>query len=230
MKSNNKIEDPDPVADNTLFPATDPGSHEEEGSDKAHDPGLIRADPVKSATDKDIFTREEKTKFLRAINSLEDLIFIRLGLYGGLRISEILNLEYQDIIQDPGIPPILHIRASKRNKYRYAHIDPATIQIILAQGHDLGDLPDHPDRKILKKSIRTYNRRFQEILIRSGITRITPSPHTLRHTNITMLLEGGMDILEVMDHCGHSEVRYTQIYTHLTYRSRSRSYDQVIGE
>jgi integrase/recombinase XerD len=69
----------------------------------------------------------------------------------------------------------------------------------------------------------------EKIGIRAGIDRVKVHPHMLRHTNITMLLEKGMPLEKVQAHAGHAKISTTQIYTHLTYKVVSKSYQDVIG-
>lgn len=176
-------------------------------------------------TNKSIFTRFERRVFLRSITNMEDLLFCRIGFNAGLRISEITALVLDDFILDQGLPPMIHVRKGKGSKERYAHIDDATVQMAFCYYEDLDS-----STRLFQMEDRTYERRFKKILERSGITRIDPTPHSMRHTNITMLLNRGMKIEKVMAHAGHTKIEHTVIYVHLAYIDRARRYDEIIGE
>ena len=172
-----------------------------------------------------IFRRPERRIFMRAIDDVEDLLFCRVGFYSGLRLSEITALIKLDFILEPGIPPMVHVKKGKGNKERYAHIDEATVQMILCYYKDLDD-----DKRLFKLSDRTYERRFEKILERSGITRVEGTPHSMRHTNITMLLSKRMELEKVQAHAGHSKISTTELYIDLAYDDRARRYDEIVGE
>jgi len=167
-------------------------------------------------TQREVLTRGEVLQLLGACDDPGDYLFCRLGVYGGLRISEILNLEFGDVIRD-GKRVALHIRDSKGGKSRYACIDHATA--------DLLRLTPYP---WFNYTSRTYQRRVKELCDRAGIVKDI-SPHTLRHTNITMLLSRGMSLEKVRIHAGHEKIETTMVYIHLVYEPIAAAYEEAVG-
>lgn len=172
--------------------------------------------PDFKVTDREILTRNEVLGLFQACETTEDVLFCRLGIYGGLRISEILKLEPKDVIHSDS-KLSLHIIESKGGKTRFGCIDHATATVL----------------KVLPfpwftKSSRTYQRRIKELCDKAGIDKDI-TPHTLRHTNITMLLSRGMPIEKVRMHAGHEKIETTMIYTHLAWEPIATSYEQAVG-
>jgi len=146
---------------------------------------------------------------------IRDRAIIEL-LYGsGLRISEAINLQIRDIEFDAGFIRVL----GKGDKERLVPLGkPATVAI----EHYLDKRPkpaSTADAKFLflsrfgKKYSRTgfwkaIHRRF----VAAGITKQV-TPHTLRHSFATHMLEGGADLRVVQEMLGHADISTTQIYT-----------------
>ena len=140
-------------------------------------------------------------------------------LYGsGLRVSELVNLKFSDMRSDDGFMII----RGKGDKQRLVPVSEMSLQ----------QIDDYlPLRSMLniKKSEEDYvflNQRgahltrtmilimIKELAARAGI-RKTISPHTLRHSFATSMLEGGANLRVIQMLLGHEDICTTEIYTHI---------------
>ncbi len=162
--------------------------------------------------------------------SLDDLIGIRdraiiETLYAtGIRVSELVGMNEEDINWNYG-----EIRVfGKRAKERIVIVGEETLKILQLY-------KDHVRPKLLKKPEKAFflnakGGRISDRAIRMIIKKYTKgfnkkvSPHTLRHTFATHLLEGGADLRYVQELLGHVRISTTQIYTHLTSEQIRKTY------
>lgn len=140
-------------------------------------------------------------------------------LYGcGLRVSELITLEISKIFPEEGY---LVVRG-KGNKERMVPMSDAAVDEIAEWLGDRNRMAIRPgDENILFLNRRgarmTRQRAFQivrDLASRAGI-RKTISPHTLRHSFATHLLEGGANLRSIQQMLGHESIATTQIYLHL---------------
>jgi integrase/recombinase XerD len=137
----------------------------------------------------------------------------------GLRISEAVRLTVGDI---DGKRHLLRVIKGKGGKDRYVHLADRPLELLRdycrRQGIRTGFL--FPYKKGHIKA-DTLERAFKEGLRQSGITK-PATPHTLRHSFATHLLENGEDIRVIKDLLGHSSIKPTVIYTQVTGKIASR--------
>ena len=141
-------------------------------------------------------------------------------LYGcGLRVSELVNMELANIDFEQ---QILLVRGKGR-KERLVPMSPASIQAIrlyMASERSVIDVkPGEEGFIFLNVRGRRMTRQMVFIMLRraatdAGITR-TISPHTLRHSFATHLLEGGANLRAIQQMLGHESLATTEIYLHL---------------
>lgn len=141
-------------------------------------------------------------------------------LYGcGLRLSELLNLKITDI--DSG-NMVVHIRNSKGNKDR----------VVMLSNQLLEDLREYflvykPVEYLIEGqrgglySEKSVQNVVKDAAARAGIKKQV-TPHILRHSFATHLLENGTDIRYIQQLLGHSSIKTTEIYTHITDISKSK--------
>ena len=178
----------------------------------------------------EVLTVEEINDMIAAIDPLKAEAqrdrAIMETLYGcGLRVSELVGLEISKIFAEEGY---LVVRG-KGNKERLVPMSEVSLQEIASYLRDRDMLDIKPDcRDILFLNRRggklTRMRIFQIVksLAEAAGIRKNISPHTLRHSFATHLLEGGANLRAIQQMLGHESIATTQIYIHLD-RSTLRS-------
>jgi integrase/recombinase XerD len=165
----------------------------------------------------EILSGSEVKRLLEATTSLKYRAIFLLAYGAGLRVSEVVGLQTADIDSER---MLIHVRTGKTGP-RYVMMSPLVLEALRAYwrafrpegsrlfpGHGNEAADPHLTRmavhKVLAKVART-----------AGITK-TVSPHTLRHSFATHLLETGADIRTVQVLLGHARIESTITYLHLT--------------
>ncbi len=153
-----------------------------------------------------VLSRKEVKRLINVTKNPKHKLIIQL-MYGcGLRLSEVVKLKISDIDIDRGM---LTVRSGKGKKDRQIPIPKSLIEDLessfsrkkyLFEGRK-GHLSQRSVYKIIKKASKKAK-------IRKNV-----SPHTLRHSFATHLLESGTDIRYIQKLLGHSKLQTTQIYT-----------------
>jgi integrase/recombinase XerD len=171
----------------------------------------------------EVLTVEEVQKLLAAPTLDDKLVFrdralLELAYGAGLRVSEWITLGLRDLLLEDGLVRVF----GKGSKERLVPIGRSAIAALavyireqrprLEQGEGKGILFLNARGKPLTrmgawKILRGH-------VNRAGITKHV-SPHTLRHSFATHLLEGGADLRAVQEMLGHVDIATTQIYTHV---------------
>ena len=136
----------------------------------------------------------------------------------GLRVSELVNLKFNDIFEREKFLRII----GKGDKERLVPISDSAlheIQLWLYDRNLMKIKPGEQDYVFLNRRGAHLTRTMILIMIKrtaeeAGITK-TVSPHTLRHSFATELLKGGADLRAIQEMLGHENIKTTQIYTHI---------------
>lgn len=147
-----------------------------------------------------------------------DRALLELGYGAGLRVSELCDLTLQGLLFPDGLVQVI----GKGDKERLVPIGRKVIGAVstyinttratLDRGHGAGRVLLNARGTPLSR-VGAW-RIVRKLATRAGITkRVTP--HTLRHTFATHLLEGGADLRAVQEMLGHADLGTTQIYTHV---------------
>ena len=157
---------------------------------------------------------------LSSSENLRDRIIIQLLYATGLRVSELCNLNINDIEEDK-----IFVRLGKGAKDRFVFIDENTKRLVDEYIQTRGDAEEaliitKNGKRISQRSVQNIIKKYAK---KAKINKKT-TPHTLRHTFATHLLQNGADIVVIKDLLGHSNLSTTQIYTHITSKYKERVY------
>lgn len=168
-------------------------------------------------------TREEVGKLLEVADKFRDKLIIRLLYVTGLRVSEAVNLTWADVNFDKGE---IRVRKGKGAKERIVLIDPQTLKMLQEFKRRVSPMSD--EDRVLGISIRTVQYIVKTLRDRAGLNKKV-TPHVLRHSFATSLLEAGVDIRIIQELLGHSSLNTTQIYTHVTREHLRKEYLKAFG-
>ncbi len=166
--------------------------------------------PKKDKKLPEVLSQEEMKMVIGNTDSEKSRLMVSLLYSSGLRVSELVNLKVQDMNfrENTG-----WVRRGKGAKDR---------MFVLSEGlgKDIeGYLKDRNYVYLFSKEKPLTTRNVQKIIMgirkRTGITKKI-TPHTLRHSFATHLLEQGTDIRMIQALLGHSSLSTTQIYTHIS--------------
>lgn len=149
----------------------------------------------------------------------------------GVRVSELVDLNLEDVDLIGGC---IHVRG-KGKKERIAPIGQTAIEAIqrylrLRQANPKSGSFDpkalYVNKHGKRLSTRSVRRKLDKYLLAAGLDPEV-SPHTLRHTFATHMLNNGADLRSVQELLGHQSLSTTQIYTHLTTQRLRESYESA---
>jgi len=169
----------------------------------------------------EIIYYDEMDMLIAACEDLEELAFLHVGFYGGLRISEILGLRPCDIRPDL-FAVYVQVETAKGGKDRFVPVTPATIAMLRGLAVGKGE-----EDRIFSRGVRAYQARFDKLAVKAGITRKL-NPHMMRHTCATMQLARHVDLKTVSENLGHSSMEVTEIYLHVDIRTRRQKYQDAM--
>ena len=167
---------------------------------------------------------EEVDNIIQAVDltkkyALRDQAILSLLYASGIRVTELVDLKLKNLMMDDGLIRVF----GKGRKERIVPIGKIALSFLTLY---LKELRPSNSRKGKSQGILFLNHRggkltrmsiwniLHENTLRAGITKKV-SPHVLRHSFATHLLEGGADLRSVQEMLGHSDITTTQIYTNI---------------
>jgi integrase/recombinase XerD len=199
--------------------------------------GLIEADPTEQVESPkiwrrlpDVLTREEVEALVEAPDPghrlyWRDRALLEFAYASGVRVSELTGVRRRDLDLEEGFAAVY----GKGSRERLVPVGRAAVAALRTYLRELRPRLEASGRKgkgagtegelflnarggpLTRMGVWKILRKHVE---RAGITRKV-TPHTLRHTFATHLLEGGADLAAVQEMLGHADISTTQIYTHV---------------
>jgi integrase/recombinase XerC len=178
------------------------------------------------------FLTENEMQTLLNISDLKprDRAMIELFYSCGLRIEELVSLDLKNIDFISNIVAV----TGKRNKERIVPVGNVCLRAIKDYVNERCNLglpcdtrsPVFLSGRSKRLGQRTARRILHRYFVKVGFTKKI-SPHTLRHTFATHILDRGCDLKSVQEMLGHKNLSSTQIYTHVTIESLKKVYKET---
>lgn len=162
-----------------------------------------------------VLSKAEILSILDATTNLKHKAMIAVMYSGGLRVSEVVHLHYEDISRTN---KTIHIRNSKSRSDRYTLLADRTLELLTEYWFQCGKPKDilfpssWTGTYLVRDSVIQF---FRESAQKAGIERRV-STHSLRHSFASHLFEAGYDIKYIQALLGHRCPHSTEIYLHVS--------------
>lgn len=194
------------------------------------DPTLELERPKTSRYLPKVLNQSEITLLVEQQLDLRDRAILELLYAGGLRVSELTRVNVADVNLTAG-----YVRCmGKGSKERLVPINGSAITAVKAyldqmrsklhpRPQEKGLFLNYAGRRLTRQGIWKV---VKEAGRTAGITKAI-TPHTLRHSFATHLLENGADLRSVQEMLGHADISTTQLYTHVSKRRLKEVYEKA---
>ena len=162
---------------------------------------------------------------------LRDRAILETLYSAGLRVAELASPNVENWDRDADILRVI----GKGRKERVAPIGKYAAQALSrwleVRSPDAGAAASHQEAMFLNKrgrrlTTRSVGRLLEKYISQTGLDQLT-TPHTLRHSFATHLLDGGADLRSVQELLGHKSLTTTQIYTHVSTKRLRETYEKA---
>ena len=160
-----------------------------------------------------IYSLDEIRRIINSIENLKHRMMIFLIYSAGLRLSEMINIKVDDVLEDR---KMIFIKGGKGRKDRYTILSNTALEML----HQYKEMYQ-PDRYLFEGqyggpySPTSVRKVLAHAKVKAGVTK-QGAVHTLRHSFATHLLENGTDLRYIQELLGHQSPKTTEIYTHVT--------------
>lgn len=167
-------------------------------------------------SEKEIQEVIERLSEEKGFEGLRNRLIVELFYATGMRRAELVHLKVSDVSLSKGVVKVL----GKRNKERVIPLLPSiqeTIKQYMEERERLDSIVDAAYLLLSKKGVKIYETFVYRIInsyFSEASEKVKRSPHILRHSFATHLLNEGADINAVKELLGHASLASTQVYTH----------------
>jgi len=180
------------------------------------------------------FSEKEITSVLNSIETdsfegLRDKLIVELFYSTGMRRIELVNLQLSHVDSSQSQVKVL----GKRNKERFIPLLSTvlkTYQAYLIERSSLKEVQDSKALLLTRKGLKIYEKLVYRVITNYFdviSSKVKKSPHILRHSFATHLLNNGADLNSVKELLGHSSLAATQVYTHNSVAELKKVYEKA---
>lgn len=181
-------------------------------------PGVKRIPPKLDA-----LSDNEIAALLNAAKSPKDRLILQLMITTGLRSRELLDLRVEDIDFNRRI---IRVKSAKYGKERLVTA-PVEVFEALEAWIKINGLKAKD--RIFQLSYPALYKKLKRLAKRAGLDPSRVRPHVLRHTFATMAIRRGLSLPSLQRLLGHSDIRTTQVYLHMTIEDIKQEYEEKLG-
>ena len=204
--------------------------------------GLVAADPLRRVTGPKkkkplpVFLREgevdrllDDVDFGERFEGYRDRLIIEMFYTTGMRLSELIGLDDKDVDFSASLIKV----TGKRNKQRLIPFDKELGRSMQEYVNVRNQaLPVRSDAFFVRKNGERLGRGIVAYIVRRNLSKVVTvkkrSPHVLRHTFATAMLNNGADLSSIKELLGHESLATTEVYTHTTFEELKKVYNQSI--
>lgn len=182
-----------------------------------------------------VFVRDEEMSRLldeqewkTGLEGLRNRLIVEMFYVTGMRLSELINLKDGDVDFSAQVMKV----TGKRNKQRLIPFGEELKEDMNAY-LDLRDMEisGSPEAFFVRKDGKSLYPRMVYLLVRQSLSKVVTlkkkSPHVLRHTFATSMLNNGAELSAVKELLGHESLTTTEVYTHATFEELKKVYKQA---
>ena len=203
--------------------------------------GMVAADPLQKITGPKkkkplpVFLREgdvnrllDDVDFGEGFEGCRDRLIIEMFYVTGMRLSELIGLDDKDIDFSASLIKV----TGKRNKQRLLPFD-EELRCSMQEYVNVRNqaLPVRSDAFFIRKTGERLNRSIVAYIVKRNLSKVVTvkkrSPHLLRHTFATAMLNNGADLGSIKELLGHESLATTEVYTHTTFEELKKVYNQA---